>query len=207
MTRAQAQRVHAALQAGRSRHVTVVAASGDIGAVGEPCATSTRHWPASASFTPVKEVNLPAADPLVLGAAWTTLTASHATGAWQGETAWGLPYSSGANFQASGGGFQLACSPGRATTDMSSAVGAARGVPDAAVDANGHTGMAAERCNGGWSMLRDGGGTSASAPAWAAVIALADQYAGRPLGFVNPAIYQIARGPRLPPGLPRRHHR
>jgi subtilase family serine protease len=44
-------------------------------------------------------------------------------------------------------------------------------------------------------MLRDAGGTSASAPAWAALIALADQYAGRPLGFVNPAIYQIAGGP------------
>src|ERR1700688_832980 len=28
---------------------------------------------------------------------------------------------------------------------------------------------------------------------WAGIIALADQYAGRHLGFVNPAIYQIAR--------------
>ena len=31
-------------------------------------------------------------------------------------------------------------------------------------------------------------------PLWAGVIALADQAAGRHLGFVNPAIYQIARG-------------
>ena len=68
-------------------------------------------------------------------------------------------------------------------------------MPDVAADANGHTGMAMVLRNGGWSMLRDGGGTSASAPAWAALVALADQYAGRPLGFVNPAIYQIARGP------------
>jgi subtilase family serine protease len=29
---------------------------------------------------------------------------------------------------------------------------------------------------------------------WAAVIALADQYAGRHLGLVNPALYQIGRG-------------
>jgi subtilase family serine protease len=28
---------------------------------------------------------------------------------------------------------------------------------------------------------------------WAALIALADQYAGRRLGFVNPAIYRIGR--------------
>jgi subtilase family serine protease len=38
-------------------------------------------------------------------------------------------------------------------------------------------------------------GTSASAPLWAAVITLADQYAKRRLGFVNPAIYRIAGGP------------
>jgi subtilase family serine protease len=37
--------------------------------------------------------------------------------------------------------------------------------------------------------------TSASTPLWAAVIALADQEAGQHLGFVNPAIYSIARGP------------
>ena len=40
------------------------------------------------------------------------------------------------------------------------------------------------------------GGTSAAAPFWAGLIALADQEAGHPLGFVNPAIYQIARGPQ-----------
>jgi subtilase family serine protease len=37
-------------------------------------------------------------------------------------------------------------------------------------------------------------GTSAATPLWAAVIALADQDAGCHLGFVNPAIYAIARG-------------
>jgi hypothetical protein len=41
-------------------------------------------------------------------------------------------------------------------------------------------------------MIRNSGGTSAAAPLWAALIALADQYAGRQLGFVNPAIYRIA---------------
>ena len=36
------------------------------------------------------------------------------------------------------------------------------------------------------------GGTSASAPLWAGLVALADQYAGRPLGFVNAGIYRVA---------------
>jgi subtilase family serine protease len=44
-------------------------------------------------------------------------------------------------------------------------------------------------------LLRRAGGTSAAAPLWAAVIALADQYAGRHLGFVNPALYRIGRSP------------
>ena len=35
----------------------------------------------------------------------------------------------------------------------------------------------------------------AATPLWAGVIALADQEAGKHLGFVNPAIYQIARSP------------
>ncbi len=193
VTSAQAQLVHAALHAAASRHVTVVAASGDIGAVAEPCDVYAA-LAGTASFTPVKEVNLLASDPLVLGAGGTTLTASHATGAWLGETAWGLPYSSGANFQASGGGFShLFARPGY--QDGVAGIGADRGVPDVAADANGHTGMAMVLRNGGWSMLRDAGGTSASAPAWAGLVALADQYAGRPLGLVNPAIYQIARGP------------
>ena len=46
------------------------------------------------SFPPVKEVNLPASDPLVLAAGGTTLIASHKTGGYIGETAWGLPYGS-----------------------------------------------------------------------------------------------------------------
>ena len=43
--------------------------------------------------------------------------------------------------------------------------------------------------------LRAATGTSASTPLWAGVIALADQEAHRHLGFVNPAIYAIARSP------------
>ena len=42
-------------------------------------------------------------------------------------------------------------------------------------------------------ILIGAGGASAAAPLWAAVIALADQYAGRDLGFVNPALYRIGR--------------
>ena len=47
--------------------------------------------------------------------------------------------------------------------------------------------------NGSGYNIVNGGGTSQSAPIWAGIIALADQYAGRPLGDVNPAIYAIGK--------------
>jgi subtilase family serine protease len=144
---------------------------------------------------PVREVNLLAADPLVLGAGGTTLTASHATGAYIRETAWGLPYGTpGGSFQASSGGFsRLFARP--AYQNGVPGTGATRGVPDVAADASGHTGMTMAISEGGETYIRDSGGTSATAPLWAGLIALADQYARRHLGFVNPALYRIARTP------------
>ena len=53
--------------------MTVVAASGDIGAVGEPCRVIDGLI--GSNLTHTKQVNLPAADPLVLGVGGTTLTA------------------------------------------------------------------------------------------------------------------------------------
>jgi kumamolisin len=44
---------------------------------------------------------------------------------------------------------------------------------------------------GGHDTIRNSGGTSASAPLWAGLIGLADQYAGRHVGVLNPAIYRI----------------
>src|SRR6185437_8065155 len=39
------------------------------------------------------------------------------------------------------------------------------------------------------------GGTSAGAPQWAAITALADQAAGHALGFLNPTLYGIGANP------------
>ena len=187
-TGAEVARLHAALLTAAGRHVTVVAGTGDIGPVGEPCVV-----PPPASFRPVKEVSLPASDPLVLATGGTSLAASHTTGGYHGETAWGLPYGDpGSTFQASGGGFShVYARPGY--QDGLPGV-AARGVPDVAADANGHTGMALVISEGhGHVGIRNSGGTSASAPFWAGIIALANQYTGHDLGFVNPALYAIAR--------------
>jgi subtilase family serine protease len=63
-----------------------------------------------------------------------------------------------------------------------------RGVPDVAALADPGTGFPTY-VNGIWGLT---GGTSASAPQWAAIIAIANQMAGHPLGFINPALYKIA---------------
>jgi subtilase family serine protease len=69
-----------------------------------------------------------------------------------------------------------------------------RGIPDVAADGDPVTGIAVITSNAGRGYTIGGhAGTRASAPLWAGIIALADQYAKHHLGLVNPAIYQIAR--------------
>jgi len=64
---------------------------------------------------------------------------------------------------------------------------AGRGVPDVSGDADPVTGYAV-RVDGKNMVI---GGTSAVAPLWAGLTALINQQLGRPLGFMQPAIYQI----------------
>jgi subtilase family serine protease len=97
---------------------------------------------------------------------------------------------------ASGGGFSgLFSRP--AYQNGIPAIDGQRGVPDVAADADPRTGMtlAAATDNGNTNVFYAASGTSAAGPLWAGLIALADQDAGAPLGFVNPAIYRIGRGP------------
>jgi subtilase family serine protease len=183
-TSAQVTALNAALAADELRHATVVASSGDSGAAVAGCS-------ASAPFT--RGVNLPAADPLVLSVGGTELQADHTTGQYIGETVWNTPPPVlPAGVVASNGGFSsLFTRP--AYQDQVPGIGAMRGMPDVAADADLATGPAlAFEIDGGYAIV-PGGGTSAGAPFWAGIMALADQCAGRPLGFVNPAIYAIGR--------------
>ena len=67
VTQAQLAQLNTALQTDADHHVTVVAAAGDAGAAGEPCALIDANAPPGiSSFTPKKEVILVASDPLVL---------------------------------------------------------------------------------------------------------------------------------------------
>jgi subtilase family serine protease len=170
-TPAEVASLHAVLQQAAAQHVTVVASSGDTGVLSDQ--------------GPPKQVSLPASDPLVLGVGGTALDAFFKTGAYFGEMAWNQ------DTDASAGGYS-SLFPRPFYQDGVPGTGAMRGVPDVAADADSTTAMAMTFSGG---VLLPAQGTSAATPLWAAVVALADHEAGQHLGFVNPAIYAIARSP------------
>jgi subtilase family serine protease len=188
-TSAQVATVHSALKFDDERHVTVAVAAGDFGAEGQPC---------TATPTPNRAVVFPASDPLALAVGGTSLDASHRTGTYIGETVWNRPGSGITGVVASSGGFSRDFARPAYQADVPR-IGARRGVSDVASDADLDTGIACVEAGGGQFVIVPGGGTSAGAPVWAAIAAMADQYAGRHLGFINPAIYEIGRSAR--------HHR
>ena len=184
-TRAQAAQMHSTLRGAVAHHVTVAASSGDNGSISD-----------SYGGPPVKEVSLPASDPLALAAGGTTLTADPLTGSYIRETAWnGGTGSFSVTVGASGGGFsRLYRRPGYQDGVPGTATG--RGVPDVAGDANEQGGIPIILAGLSQSGISSASGTSASTALWAGLMALADQDAHHGLGFVDPAIYRIARGAR-----------
>jgi kumamolisin len=154
--------------------VTVTVAAGDDGAT-DGVTDGKLH------------VDLPACLPPVLGCGGTKLKVSHGTIA--SETVWNeLSSKEGAT----GGGvsrtypipsYQASAKvPVQPETKF-----AGRGVPDVAGNADPVTGYAV-RVDGSNTVI---GGTSAVAPLWAGLIALLNQQLGKPVGFVQPALYQI----------------
>lgn len=108
----------------------------------------------------------PASSPNVVSVGGTTLTVK-STGEYGSETAW------------SGSGGELSQYEGRPTyqSNWTSILGSKRGIPDVAFDADPNTGVyvyssTAENGQTGWFQV---GGTSFSAPAWGALIALANE--------------------------------
>ena len=164
-TPAQVTQMHAILLAAAAHHVTVLGSSGDNGALSD-----------TDFGKPVKEVSLPASDPLVLGVGGTSLTAKP-SGAYIRETA----------FNTGGGFSHLYARP--AYQDGVPGIPMTRGVPDVAADAD-QPGPPTVFAGG---SIETNLGTSNSAPLWGGLIALADQDAHHDLGFVNPALYRIAR--------------
>ncbi|HEV2235257.1 MAG TPA: S53 family peptidase [Ktedonobacterales bacterium] len=152
---------------------TILSASGDNGAT-----DVISCQPGSSGVSSTRAVGFPANVPWVTAVGGTTLDINGGSIA---ESAW----------NGSGGGASTFFAAPPAQQALPSAVqsllGGKRGIPDVAADADPATGMQFI-INGGTDAA---GGTSASTPLWAGIIALADQKAGHPLGDVNPALYKL----------------
>jgi subtilase family serine protease len=191
--------------------VTVLASSGDGGS-----ANPIKRPVKNPRTIPYPTVGWPASDPLVTGVGGTYLCTNAVTGSGVDNT------SPPVNCQRqndreigwidSGGGFShVFGTPSYQTTlpAGSTAIGTMRGVPDVALQASARTGVlvydtapgdaesglicaSGDPCSAGWYVV---GGTSASSPQWAGLVAIADQIAGRGLGQINPTLYKLAAGP------------
>jgi len=172
---------NAALEAVRDAHITTFAASGDNGSWGDP-------------FIAVNflDVLYPASDPNVIAVGGTTLETS-TIGTRLFEYAWG----------GSGGGVSgiFPIPPWQAAT-RGVASGLFKNLPDVSMDADPNTGVATAFLVSFPPPIFPVGGTSASSPAWAGVMALVNQARAMhghhmPLQNVAARLYTLRRNPNV----------
>jgi len=193
--------------------VTVVGSSGDFGSTNEFKQSLT---PADeGAVFPFPNVGWPASDPLVTAVGGTYLCQDPANTTSRAFDSTHPPSRCQANpgqtevgWIDSGGGFsQVFARPDYQTTLPAGSTAiptGARGVPDVSYQASATTGAliyvslpppglsgiacGATPCSTGWYVI---GGTSAGAPQWSGLVAIADQINGGGLGPINPALYKI----------------
>lgn len=183
----------ATFEKGAGQGNSVFTSSGDVGAY--ECLTQNEDWGSPPSDDRIG-VPVPASVPWVTGVGGTRLSL-RADGTWFNETVWEGPASN----EGGGGGFSSYYA--RPSWQVGPGVppagaDAKRAVPDISADAE--SGMSIH-ADGEWYA---GGGTSQSAPIWAGITALLNQYLKhqgvKPVGFMNPALYALAAAPQpFPP--------
>jgi kumamolisin len=159
----------AACQSAAALGVTITVAAGDNG---------------STDGGTGNNVDFPASSPHVLACGGTKLDANGST--ITSEVVWN---EQAINDGATGGGvsnvFPLPSWQANSNVPAPSSSGGGRGVPDVAGDADPESGYTI-RVDGQSLVI---GGTSAVAPLWAGLVAVANQQLGVQVGFIQPAIY------------------
>jgi subtilase family serine protease len=156
--------------------VTVLAGAGDSGSA---------NVDADGNFYTFPTVLYPASSPFVLAVGGSSLQAS-STGAFQSETVW-----NDENGATGGGVSQYFRQPfyQYLLPAVQRQLAGHRGIPDVVFNADPvftYIGFYPDAADNGFYF---NGGTSESTPAWAGIISIANQLAGRPLGFANPWLY------------------
>ena len=174
-TRQAIVKVNEALQRAALAGITICVAAGDQGST-EDLNDRRQH------------VDFPASSPWALGCGGTRVVASLDTIV--SETVW----NDGPDSATGGGISSLFPVPGYQagaqvppSANPGHAVG--RGVPDVSGLADPETGVRVAAPDGSVQTV---GGTSATAPLWAALIARLNQAVGKPLGFPNPVLYKTS---------------
>lgn len=182
--------VRAALATAHAHGSAVFDASGDM--AGLEC-RGGQDWSAPPGADDVG-LDSVASLPEVTSVGGTTLS-TDAGGHWHAETAWFHPV---VTLGTGGGPSNLFDRPAWQLSALPIWGAARRLTPDVAATADTATGPALVL--GG--RLVTGGGTSASAPLWAGISAVINQFliarGGRRIGDFNPQLYRIADGARLP---------
>jgi subtilase family serine protease len=167
-----------------AERVTLLAAAGDDG--------SSNPETNGTTFYPFPTVGFPASSPLVTGVGGTILYAD-TSGNYQSETVWSDP-----GCCAGGGGIsQLFKAPDYQEfwlpRDVRAQLGGMRGVPDISYNADCNNAILVYLSYFGpdYAGYYSICGTSEGSPQWAGIVADLNQYAGRPLGFLNPALYAV----------------
>jgi hypothetical protein len=141
--------------------------------------------------------NVPSSNPYITQVGGTTLTMNGTGASYASETVWnwGNEYGSSENGVGSSGGVSTYYSiptwqQGINSFLASGGSSTARNIPDVALTADNVYVKYGNGTNG------DFGGTSCAAPLWAGFMALVNQQAAAsgksPVGFINPAVYEIA---------------
>lgn len=167
------QSYNSAFQAAAAVGVTICCASGDNGS-------------SDGETDGLDHTDFPASSPYSLACGGTSLNISG--GKISSEVVW----NNGAGNGATGGGvsatFPLPSWQANANVPPSHNAGGfkGRGVPDVSGNADPSTGYQVRADGSNFAV----GGTSAVAPLWAGLIALYNQSLGKPIGYLNPTLYQ-----------------
>jgi len=168
----------------QQHHVSVLAATGDQGATQNS---------GNGGYFMNRVSSWPATDPLVTAVGGTELHLDASGRRTSPDTAWNDTYLSHPPApSATGGGLSVYFPRPYFQNGVAGVVGNHRGVPDIAMSAaNSGSVLVYASFPGvqaGWYPV---GGTSEATPLFAAVVAIADQYAGADLGLINPALYSM----------------
>jgi subtilase family serine protease len=171
-----------------AHHVTMLGASGDEGATGFKLNLTDLYTHRVNSW--------PSSDPLVTSVGGTQLhldahgNRTAPDNVWNDQELFDAP-------AASGGGRSHVFPRPAYQNGVSQAVHGRRGTPDISMSAAVDGGVLVYIGFTGGDGITPGyyifGGTSESAPEFAGVVAIADQFAHQRLGLLNPALYQLAR--------------